>query len=101
MTVEHLAQQPLADAAADFGVTRQTPGEFNHAMIDQRHARFERKAMLARSNLVRTSSGRYVVVSASCMRSTRPGSEVSSPLLWGSATPGISSDGSQWLTSWR
>ena len=42
MTVEHLPEQPLADAAADFRSARQTPREFNDAMIDEGDARFQR-----------------------------------------------------------
>ena len=42
VAVEHLPQQPFARAAADLGRARQPPGEFDHAMVEQRHARFQR-----------------------------------------------------------
>jgi hypothetical protein len=42
MTVKHAPQQPFAFAGTNAQMSRQRPGEFNDAMIQERRANFER-----------------------------------------------------------
>ena len=64
--VKHLAKRPLALTVTNFHVERKSPGDFSHALIQKRHARFQLVAMAARSTLQKNVVGRGQAVWIIC-----------------------------------